>query len=206
MIINRRLARDYIFILLGSILYAIGTVLFIFPHSLLLGGTSGISVILNHFAPSVSSGTILLIINFSLLIIAFFTLGKEMAIKTVVGSALTTVSVKVFEILLSFSSPVISNVYLSAILGALVIALSSGILFYVGSNSGGTDIIALIIKKYFTIHIGKALLVTDFLIVVIGGIVSGITLAISSFIGLLIKTFGIDFVIAYIKKKGFGGD
>ncbi len=175
--------------------------LFIFPHGLLLGGTSGISVILNHFAPAVSSGTILLIINFSLLVISFFALGKEMAVKTVVGSTLTTASVKLFEMLCSLSEPLISNMYVSAIVGALVIALSSGILFYVDSNSGGTDIVALIIKKYFRLHIGKALLATDFLIVVVGGAVSGLTLALASFIGLVLKTSGIDFTIDAIRTR-----
>ena len=70
---------NYLFIIMGSILYAIATVVFIFPHSLLLGGTSGISVILNEYI-SFSPGTILVIINFSLLVAAFVVLGKDMAI------------------------------------------------------------------------------------------------------------------------------
>ena len=101
----------------------------------------------------------------------------------------------------------ISNKYLAAVVGACVIAVASGIMFYADSSSGGTDIIALIIKKYFTIDIGKALLVTDILIVVIGGALSGITILISSFIGLLIKTLGIDFVILIIRKfRCYKGD
>ena len=73
-------------------------------------------------------------------------------------------------------------------------------MFYVDSSSGGTDIIALIIRRYKDIDIGKALLITDCLIVIVGGIVSGWVIALSSVIGLLIKTLGIDAVIALIKK------
>ena len=73
-------------------------------------------------------------------------------------------------------------------------------MFYVDSSSGGTDVIALIIKKYSSIQIGKALLVTDVFIVIVGGLLSGITVFLSSLIGMLIKTLGIDFVIAIIKK------
>ena len=73
-------------------------------------------------------------------------------------------------------------------------------MFYVDSSSGGTDIIALIIKKFSDIKIGKALLLTDILIVVVGGIVSGWMIALSSFAGLLVKTLGIDFVIKQIKS------
>ena len=191
---------NYGLIILGSILYAIATVAFIFPHSLLLGGTSGISVILNAYIPF-SPGAILVIINLSLLIAAFVVLGKEMAVKTFVGSTLTTVFVGIFEIIFDNSTILISNIYISAFVGAAIIALASGIMFYVKSSSGGTDIIALIVKKYSQINIGRALLITDFLIVIVGGLLSGYTILASSFVGLLIKTFGIDFVIEIINKS-----
>ena len=190
--------KSYLLILAGSILYAFSTVAFIFPHSLLLGGTSGISVILNAYLPF-SPGAILIAINCILLVIAFFILGSEMAVKTFVGSTLTTVFIGVFEGLLN-TDAIIPNMFLSCVFGAVLIAVASGIMFYVKSSSGGTDILALIVKKYSDINIGKALLITDFLIVVIGGMLSGYLLLISSFIGLLIKTFGIDIVIDKISK------
>ncbi len=193
------LTREYFLIVIGSVLYAISTVLFIFPNTLLLGGTSGISVILETFLPF-SPGTILMVINFSLIVLAFVVLGKNMATKTLIGSLCTTVFIGVFEKLFSFKQVVISNPYLSALVGAAIIAVASGIMFSVDSSSGGTDIIALIIKKYFNVNIGRALLITDILIVLIGGALSGITILISSFIGLLVKTFGIDLIISGIKK------
>lgn len=189
----------YLLILLGSILYALSTVLFIFPSSLLLGGTSGISVILHHFL-NFSPGIILTIINMSLIVLAFFILGNEMAVKTLVGSVLTTVGIAVIEKIIVLQKPVIQNPYISAVAGAIIIAVASGIMFYCNSSSGGTDVIALIVRKYSNMDIGKALLITDILIVIAGGILSGLTIAISSFVGLLIKTSGIDTVISLIKK------
>ncbi len=191
---------NYLCIVIGSILYAVSTVAFIFPHSLLLGGTSGISVILNEFLSAMSPGTILVIINFVLLIAAFVVLGREMAVKTFVGSTLTTVFVGVFEKIFG-DGVIISNIYLSAITGAVIIAFASAIMFYVRSSSGGTDIIALIVKKYSKMNIGRALLITDILIVLVGGFLSGVTVLLSSFIGLIIKTSGIDFVIGLIKRN-----
>lgn len=193
-----RSAKDYSLILIGSILYAVSTVLFIFPDSLLLGGTSGISVILESMLPF-SPGTILMVINFSLILLAFAVLGKSMAAKTLAGSVCTTVFIGAFEKLFSFEEAIISNPYISACAGAAVIAVASGIMFYIDSSSGGTDIIALIIRKFFHINIGRALLITDILIVILGGLLSGITVLISSFLGLLVKTLGIDLVIAAIK-------
>ena len=70
-------AADFLLILGGSFLYALSTLVFIFPHSLLLGGTSGVSVILESFL-GYSPGTILMVINSFLIILAFVLLGKEM--------------------------------------------------------------------------------------------------------------------------------
>lgn len=195
--------REYTLILLGSILYAVSTVVFIFPSDLLLGGTSGISVILKAFLPF-SPGTILTVINFALILVAFAVLGKNMAVKTLVGSALTTVWIGLFEKMMPLEKALLENTYLSALVGAALIAVASGIMFYVDSSSGGTDIIALIVKKFSRLHIGKALLVTDILIVLLGGVLSGITVLIGSFLGLLVKTLGIDLVIFVIKKMGRG--
>lgn len=190
---------SYSLILFGSMLYALSTVLFIFPSSLLLGGTSGISVIL-HSVISFSPGIILTVINTALIVVAFVVLGKEMAVKTLVGSVFTTVFVAVCEKIFVLEKPIIENPYLSAVIGGSIIAVASGVMFYCNSSSGGTDVIALIVKKYSSIDIGKALLITDVLIVITGGLISGFTILLSSFIGLLIKTLGIDFVIALIKK------
>lgn len=197
--------RDGLLILMGSILYALSTVLLIFPNQLLLGGTSGISVILENLLPF-SPGTILVIINSLLVILAFIILGKNMAVKTLIGSVLTTVFVGLFERLFMPANPPISNPFIASAVGAAVIAIASGIMFYADSSSGGTDIIALIVRKFIHIDIGKALLITDILIVIIGGALSGLVILISSFIGLLIKTLGIDLVISTIqrfsKKRG----
>ncbi len=190
---------EYALIVLGAAIYAVSTVLFIFPNMLLLGGTSGISVILEAFLPF-SPGTILMVINFALIILAFIVLGKDMAAKTLVGSVCATVFIGLFEKIFVFKAPLIANPYISSLVGAAIIAVASGIMFYVDSSSGGTDIIALIIKKFSDIHIGRALLISDVLIVLIGGVLSGTVILISSFLGLLVKTLGIDLVIAQIKK------
>ena len=194
-----RLLKDFSLIFLGSALYAAATLAFIFPHSLLLGGTSGISVIMESFIPF-SAGKILMIINFTLLILAFVILGRAMALKTLVGSTLTTLFIGLFENLAVFEAVIIPNPFISAITGAAVIALASGIMFYIDSSSGGTDIVALIVQKFMNIRIGRALLISDVLIVLLGGLLSGFPTLAASAVGFLVKTFGIDFVIARFKK------
>ena len=194
-----RVVIDYLLILLGAFLYTVSTVLFIFPHKLLLGGTSGISVILEAYLP-LSPGVILLMINTGLIIAAFLVLGKQMAVRTLIGSVVTTGMITAAEQILQLSGPVIAVPWLSSLAGAAIIAVASGVMFYVDSSSGGTDVVALIVRKYSAIDIGKALLLTDFLIVVVGGILSGWTIGLSSMAGLLVKTLGIDLVIGLIKR------
>lgn len=190
---------DYSFIVIGSILYMVGTVFFIFPSKILLGGTTGISVMLERWLPF-SPGMILMTIEIFLLVIAFIFLGRELGIKTTVGSILSAVTISGGEWLFPLSSPPIENPYLSAAVGSAVIAVASGFMFFVDSNSGGTDIIAMIVKKYAKINIGIALLITDVLIVIVGAILSGREIGIASATGFLIKVFGIDGVIYLIRK------
>lgn len=195
-----KIISQYLVIILGSALYAVGTVAFVFSHSLILGGTSGVSVILTSFLKQ-TPGVILAIINLLLLVAALLVLGKSMALKTLVGSLATTAFITAFEKIFDFDAPVLRDGFLSAIAGGGIIAIASAVMFYVDSSSGGTDIIALIIKKYSDIRIGKALLISDVLIVILGGIAAGWSVALSSFVGFLIKTLGIDIVIKTIEKK-----
>jgi len=192
-------AIAYAWIFVASILYGIGTSAFIFPGNITLGGTSGISVILTRFLDQ-SPGTIISVLNVLLIVAAIFLLGRDMAIKSFVGSTLTTISITGCEILFQLDGPVIASPYIASAVGAAIIALASGIMFYCDASSGGTDIIALIVQKYRRIHIGKALLLTDILIMLCGGFLLGPTILISSCIGLFIKGLGVDLVIAWIVK------
>ena len=180
-------------------MYAVSTNLFVFPSKVLLGGTSGIAVILASIFP-LTPGTFSVIMNSSLIVLAFVILGKDMAIKTLIGSAFTTFFIGILEKPLSFDQPLVQNPYLAAFIGAAIIAIASGMMFYVDSSSGGTDIVALIVQRFSRLQIGKALLVTDALIVIVGGLLADSQILISSFFGLLVKTLGIDAVIYTIGK------
>jgi uncharacterized membrane-anchored protein YitT (DUF2179 family) len=191
--------RDYLLILVYSLLYALSTLLFVFPHSLLLGGTSGISVILESVT-RLTPGSMLMAINTALIAVAFFLLGKEMGTKTLIGSLATSTFIGLLEPLLTFENAVIPNLFVSAAVGAGLIAVASSGLFYIKSSSGGTDVLALILRKYTGFQTGRALLITDILIVIVGGLLADQTLFLSSLMGLLVKTTGIDMMTSVMHK------
>ena len=195
----RKAIRDGALITAGCFLYMAGICLFIFPHRLLLGGTGGISVILTHFLPF-SPAAILSGINILLMVLALLILGRSMAVRTLAGSVLTTVFISAFDALFPSLTPPIGNIYLSAAAGAAVIASAGALLFFVDASSGGTDIVALIIRKYKDIRIGRALLITDVLIVLVGGAIGGMAILFASVLGLLIKGFGTDAVLALLRR------
>ena len=142
----------------------------------------------------------LMAINTALIVVAFFLLGKEMGTKTLIGSLATSTFIGVLEPLLTFENAVIPNLYLSAFVGAGLIALASCGLFCVNSSSGGTDVLALILRKYTGFQTGRALLITDVLIVIVGGLLAGKELFLSSLMGLLTKTSGIDVITSIIQR------
>ena len=138
--------------------------------------------------------------NTLLILVAFIVLGKGMAVKTFIGSALTTLFIGGFDLLIRVDAPIVDSVWLSAVIGAVIIAAASTMLFCVDSSSGGTDIIALIIGKLSSMNIGIALLVSDFVIVLSGFFLYDVKIAIASFIGYLIKTLGIAFMMHVIRR------
>ena len=187
-------------IVLGSAIYAVATQYFIFSNGLFLGGTSGISVILNCFFPDFSSGEFLMGINILLMLLALIILGKHVAVKTMLGSCLTTIFIGILDHFTPVTVPLIKNPVLSAAIGASMVAVGSAILFFVDSSSGGTDILALIIRKFSGTPIGRALLIADILIVIIGAAISSPLWACASVLGLMIKTFGIDLIIRKLQN------
>ena len=186
-------------ICLGGVIYGFATNYFIFPHDIILGGTSGVAVILSHLLPF-SAGKYSVVLNAFLLILGLLILGKEIAGRTLLGSTITTIAIGAFDMFAHSSSPWIENPVLSTIVGSALIAIASGILFYVKSSSGGTDIVALIVQKYSSLHIGRCLFLTDVLIVAIGCIYFEPKVIIASILGFLIKVLGIDFMISRINK------
>lgn len=195
---------DFILINLGIFLVAVGVYFFKFPNNFSTGGVSGLSVIFGHLFKSITPGTFVIIINGVFLILGFIFLDKGFGLKTVYSSVMFSLLIRVFEIAVPLSNPITDNKMLELVYSVIFPGAGSAILFNCNSSTGGTDIVAMIMKKYTRLDIGKALLCTDFLISVSTIFVFNMETGLFSILGLALKSLVVDSVIESINlRKSF---
>jgi uncharacterized membrane-anchored protein YitT (DUF2179 family) len=188
--------KDYLLITAGILLVVIGVYFFKFPNKFSIGGVTGAAIILsNVLNGSVSSGTIVLIINAILLIVGYLVLGKSFGNRTAYGSILLSVTLKLLEIICPMDKPLTNQPSLELAFAVILPSIGSAILFNIGASSGGTDVIAMLLKKYTNTNIGRALLISDFFLTVLTFPVFGITIGLFSIMGLFLKSTLVDTII-----------
>ena len=159
--------RHFFLLTFSTLVMAAGTYFFKFPNHFTFGGITGLAVLVAKTGV-MSAGDFNFITNMILLIIGFFILGKKFAAKTAYCSILLSVALSALERIYPMSAPLTNQPMLELCFAIALPSLGSAILFNIGSSSGGTDIIAMILKKYSSVDIGHALLITDVLITVAG--------------------------------------
>jgi len=188
---------DYAIITVATLLLVVGVYFFKFTNNFSFGGVTGIAVVLSAVF-SGTAGTYTFVINMALLVLGFIFLGKSFGAKTVYVSVLTSVGLSALEVICPLSKPLTSEPVLELIFAILLPSLSAAILFNIGASGGGTDIIAMILKKYTSVPIGTALFLVDVFIVVASCFVFDIQTGLFSLTGLLAKSLVIDNVIESI--------
>lgn len=187
---------DYFLMTLGSFIFVMAWTSFLIPNGLASGGMTGLCTII-QYGTGIPVGLTYPLLNVLLLILGFFSLGKGFGIKTIFVLVLTSV---LFEVLPMF--PVLEvtdfpDKLLVAIVGAAMESVGIGLIMLRGGSTGGTDIIAMIINKYWPVSVGKVYLFTDIFIITLLLIVpdKGIVDMIYAYVVMLGFSFGIDFVL-----------
>ena len=190
--------REWVLITLGTLLVATGVYFFKFPNHFSTGGVSGISVVLTHYFPQLSAGDFVSIINVALLVIGFIVFGREFALRTVYCSLLMSGFISLMERVLPLAQPMTSQPLLELIFAVTLPAVGSAILFNLDASSGGTDIVAMILRKYTSLDIGKALLCSDCVITLLACVAFGMETGLFSVLGLVMKSLLVDMVLENI--------
>lgn len=195
--IVRRTLEEYTILTVATLILVVGVYVFKFPNNFSFGGVTGLAVVLGAVIP-ISPGRITFAINMLLMVVGFLFLGKGFGIKTVYVSILMSVGLSLAERLFPMQAPLTTQPVMELIYAVVLPAFSSAILFNIGASGGGTDIIAMILKKYTRLNIGAALFLVDLGIVVASCLVFNAQTGLFSLCGLLAKSLVVDNVIESI--------
>ena len=195
---NANIIKRYLFLIIGTLIYASAYNLFFFKNNIVYGGASGISIITQKI---IDPSIMILILNVFFILLSLLFLGKEKTLDSVLGSILFPVFVKLTVNVGNYIQIDNDNLLLIAIIGGVVIGFASGIIFKSGFTTGGTDILNQIVSKYLKVSIGTSMLMTDGVIVLLGGFFFGWTRVLYAFIVLYIINIMVDKVVIGISSN-----
>ncbi|MBP1919695.1 YitT family protein [Youngiibacter multivorans] len=186
--------RDFILITIGIFLVAFSLEYFYIPAKIAAGGVTGIAIILNSFIPAFPVGAIILVLNLILFATAFLTIGGGFGAKTLYASFGLSLTMWAMEAGLR-PQALTDDLFINAAVGTIIVAIGMAMVFNSGASTGGTDILAKILNRYFHLDIGKSLLIVDF-IVGLGGIMTfGIRIGLYAMLCIIINGTLIDRLI-----------
>ncbi len=190
---RKKIVGRYLIMTVGAALVALGLDLFLVPNKLVAGGVSGIATILFHLI-NFPVGISMLILNTILFLIAFKVLGRSFGARTIYCTVVLSVFTDVFAYFLP-SAGLTQNLILVVLFGSFLCGAGIGLVFSTGASTGGTDIIAMMLKKIFQIAPAWGLLVVDFLIALVTGYFFGKEVAMYSILTVIVNTFTINTVL-----------
>ena len=180
---------------LGILMMAVGIYFFKATNNFATGGVSGISVLLAKLIPHLTQATYMLIINVVLIIVGVIVLGRKCGFLTIFSSLMLSAETWLFEYFIPLDSPLTSSPLLELVYAVLLTGIGSAIVFKSNASTGGTDIVALILKKYTSLNVAQALLASDFVIAASTFFVYDVKTGLFSLLGLFAKVFVIDDIL-----------
>lgn len=177
---------------IGSLLLSVGVGLFEIPNNFVTGGASSVALLIAKYLSFLSPNAWVVIINALLLLLGFLILGRGTGAKTVYCTVLYSLATRMLEFVPKNTFPLSSEPVLELLYAILFTSAGCALIFNAGGSSGGSDILALILKKYTKLNIGVVLFATDFLVAASAFFVFGPQTGLLSMLGLLAKSFFVD--------------
>lgn len=188
--------KEYLLMTFGVLCVIVGVYFFKFPNNFAIGGVTGLAMIVSNMTGgTLSSATIVTILNTLLLIIGLIVIGKDFGIKTIYGSFLLSGGLQLLEVIYPMQAPFTNQPVLELAFAVGLPAVGAAILFNSGGSTGGTDVVAMILKKYSSFDIGQALFVSDLILTLLAFPAFGMQTGLLSLLGLILKSTVVDMVI-----------
>lgn len=186
-----KIVKEYVLLTLASVLMIISTWLFKYPNNFTFGGITGLSIVLSRIF-EVPASTLNLVMNAVLLVIGVVVLGKGFAGKTFYVTILSTVGLSALDKIYPITTPLTDEPVIELLFAVAIPAVASAILFNMDASSGGTDIVAMLLKKYTTMEIGTAIFAVDIIITLSAFVAFDFATGLYSVTGLMAKTLIMD--------------
>ncbi|MCR4421678.1 MAG: YitT family protein [Exilispira sp.] len=191
--------KSYLIIAIGMFINSIGWAVFLIPSKMVGGGVSGISALL-FYGFKIPVGLSIIVINGFLVFLGMKIIGSSFGIKTVFG--IISLSIFITIIQKFIKGPVVSDTLLSSIIGGIFLGGGIGIAFTSGGSSGGTDIIAMIINKFWDLAPGKVIFFLDVVIIACSYfLVHSIERIIYGYVTMAVTAYTIDLVLEGSKQS-----
>ena len=187
--------REFILINIGNMLLAGGIYFFLVPNDLAVGGVTGLAMVINHYLPFISLGALMIMMNIILFVIGFIFIGPNFGAKTIYASFSLSGMIWILEKVYPMKVPFTNDLLVELLFGILIGAVGMAIVFNQNASTGGTDIIAKILNKYFHTDIGKSLLMADFFVTLLAAIAFGPKIGMYALLGVILNGLTIDAVI-----------
>lgn len=193
----QRYLQEPLFVIAGSFILAVAINSVLLPNKLVAGGANGISIVLNYLF-GWNPALVLYAINVPLLVLCFFLLGKEVALKTIFGSLLYP-----FFVGITSGLPVLTtNIFLATLYGGILAGVGLGLVFRGNASTGGTAIISQLVNKYLKLSLGIAILFVDGLVILSAFLAFDVDIVLFSLICLVIIGRVVDMLqVGLVRSK-----
>ena len=198
---KKRFWKEFLWMNVATVMISVGVYCFKFPNNFSMGGVSGLSILLGKVLPVLSASSYNTIINVLFLILGFLMLDKSFGFRTVYCSLLSAGLIQVFSWVWPLTAPLTDQLMLELFFAVILPALGAAILFNIDASSGGTDIAAMILKKYSGLDVGTALLISDVAIAAAALFVFDATAGLCSLLGLALKSVLVDSAIESLNRR-----
>lgn len=194
--------KNFLLLTASTLIMAVGIYFFKFANNFTFGGITGFAVLVAKFTP-LSASDFSFVANILLLVVGWIILGKSFAAKTAYSTILLSVTLSLFERVYPMSHPLTNEPLLELIFAILLPALGSAILFNIGASSGDTDVIAMVLKKYTSVDIGRGLMISDVLFTLCAFFVFDVKTGLYSLLGLIMRSALIDNFIESLNRSKY---
>lgn len=193
--------KQILLLTLGSFMFAVGIYFFRMPNNFVVGGASGLGIILSKIIPAVSKSEFVSLINIVCVIVGIIFLGKKFSWKTVYCSIVYSAILILLENTIIINNPLTDDMIIDLVMSIILCGVGVGLVIDAGGSTGGVEILALVVSRRTHYTVGISLIVFNMIIAVLSALLFGAKTCFVSVIGVLAHSIIVDNVIKWLNSE-----